>query len=113
MTAADFPATFSQLEEGSRPINETKAPEWLDAKVNTKEVDISNDDWPKLAKIGDYWNEQQTAEIITLLREFQDVFARDYKDLKGLVQEMGEMKIDTKPDVWPVKKRPYKLAHKV
>ena len=25
---------------------------------------------------------------------------------------MGEMKIDTKPDVWPVKKWPYKLAHK-
>ena len=25
---------------------------------------------------------------------------------------MGEMKIDTKHDVQPVKKRPYKLAHK-
>ena len=25
---------------------------------------------------------------------------------------MGEMKIDTKPDVRPVNKRPYKLAHK-
>ena len=25
---------------------------------------------------------------------------------------MGEMKIDTKPDVWPIKKRRYKLAHK-
>ena len=49
---------------------------------------------------------------MNLLREFQDVFARDYKELKGLVQEMGEMKIDTKPDVQPVKKRPYKLAHK-
>ena len=112
MTAADFPATFSQFKEGSRQINEAKAPEWLDAKVRTKEVDISNDDRPKIAKIGDYWNEQQTAEIVTLLREFQDVFARDYKDLKGLVQEMGEMKIDNKPDVRPVKKRPYKLAHK-
>ena len=99
MTAADFPATFSQFQEGSRPINEAKAPEWLDAKVKTKEVDISNDDRPKLAKIGDYWNEQQTAEIVNLLREFQDVFAKDYKDLKGLVQEMGEMKIDTKLDV--------------
>ena len=65
----------------------------------TKEVDISNDDRPKLEKIGDYWNEQQTTEIVNLLREFQYVFARDYKDLKGLVQEMGEMKIDTKPDV--------------
>ena len=110
MTAADFPSTFSRFKEGSRPINEAKAPEWLDAKVKTKEVDISNDDRPKIAKIGDYWNEHQTTEIINLLREFQDVFARDYKDLKGLVQEMGEMKIDTKPDVRPVKKRTYKLA---
>ena len=56
-------------------------------------------------------------------------FARDYKDLKGLVHEMDEMKIDIKPEVRPVKKRldemkidikpdvrpvkkPYKLAHK-
>ena len=99
MTAADFPATFSQFKEGIRSINEAKAPEWLDAKVKTKEVNISNDDRPKLAKIGDYWNEQQTTEIVNLLKEFQDVFDRDYKDLKGLVQEMGEIKIDTKPDV--------------
>ena len=47
MTVADFPATFSQFTEGSRPINEAKAPEWLDAKVKTKEVDISNDNRPK------------------------------------------------------------------
>ena len=26
MTAADFPATFSQFKEGIRPINEAKAP---------------------------------------------------------------------------------------
>ena len=112
MTAIDFPATFSHFKEGSSLINETKSPEWLDAKVKIKEVDISNDDRPKIAKIGDYWTEAQTTEIVNLLKEFQDLFARDYKDLKGLVHEMGEMKIDIKPDVRPVKKRPYKLAHK-
>ena len=36
MMAAYFPATFSQFKEGSRPINESKALEWLDAKVKTK-----------------------------------------------------------------------------
>ena len=35
-----------------------------------------------------------------------------YKDLKGLVHEMGEMKIDIKHDARPIKKRSYKLAHK-
>ena len=49
---------------------------------------------------------------MNLLKEFQDVFARDYKDLKVLIHEMGEMKIDIKPDVRPVNKRPYKLALK-
>ena len=44
MTTADFPATFSQFKEGSRPIIEAKALEWLDAKVKTREFDISNDD---------------------------------------------------------------------
>ena len=65
-----------------------------------------------MAKIGDYWSEEQTTEIVNLLKEFQDVFSIDYKYLKGLVHEMGEMNIDTKPDVRPMKKRPYKLAHK-
>ena len=112
MTAADFSATFSQFKEGIQPINESKALEWLDAKFKTKEFNISSDDRPKMEKIGDYWNEEQTTEIVNLLKEFQDVFARDYKDLKGLVHEMGKMKIDIKPDIRPVKKRPYKLAHK-
>ena len=66
MTAANFPTTFSQFTEGIRSINEAKAPEWLDAKVKTKEVNISNDDRPKIAKIGDYWNEQQTTEVVNL-----------------------------------------------
>ena len=66
----------------------------------------------KMARIGDYWSEEQTTEIIKLVKEFQDVFAQDYKDLKGLVKEMGEMMIDIKPEARPIKKRPYKLAHK-
>ena len=112
MTAADFLATFSRFKEGSWHINETKAPEWMDAKVKTKEINISNDNRLKMARIGDYWSEEQSTKIIDLLKEFQYLFAWDYKDLKGLVAEMGEMKIYIKPDAWPVKKRPYKLAHK-
>ena len=40
------------------------------------------------------------------------MYSLETKDFKGLVHEMGEMKIDIKPDARPVKKRPYKLAHK-
>ena len=68
MTVTEFPTTSSQFKEGIQPINESKAPEWLDAKVKTKEFDISNDDRPKMAKIGDYWSEEQTTEIANLLK---------------------------------------------
>ena len=65
----------------------------MDAKIKSKEVDISNVDGPKLTKIGDYWSEEKTTNIINLLQEYQDVFSRDYTYLKGLVHEMGHMKI--------------------
>ena len=68
MTTTDFPTTFSQFKEGSRQINESKAPKWMDAKVKTKEVDISNDNRPKMEKNGDYWSEEQTTEIVDLLK---------------------------------------------
>ena len=58
MTSEDFPASFSQFKEGSKKINESKAPKCMDKKIKMKEVDISNDDRPKLEKIVEYWNEE-------------------------------------------------------
>ena len=54
MTATDFPATFSHFKEGSRLINEIKAPEWMDAKVKTKEstfLMIIDRKWQELVTI--------------------------------------------------------------
>ena len=84
----DFPPHYSEIKEGKRDINESKAPPWMDAKIKIKEVNISNEGQPKIARIGDYCSNQQTIEIVDLLKEYQDVFARDYKDIKGLVEEM-------------------------
>ena len=39
-------------------------------KVKPKEIDISNYTRPKMERIGDYWSEEQTTEIIELLKEF-------------------------------------------
>lgn len=88
------------------------SPEWMEASIKTKEIDIYNYDSPKLAKIADYSTEEQTSELVNLLKEYQDFFARNYKDLKGIVQEMGEMNIELIPNAKPVKRRPYMLAHK-
>ena len=84
----------------------------MDANIKIKDVNIAKDGQQKMVRIGDYWSEQQTIEIVVLLKDYQDFFARDYKDLKGLVEEMGEIKIDLLLEATPIKKKPYKLAHK-
>ena len=66
----------------------------MDAQIETKKIDISIDNRPKMARIGDYQTEKQTTKIVDLLKEYQDVVSRDNKYLKGLVKEMGEMKIN-------------------
>jgi ribosomal protein S17E len=50
--------------------------------------------------------------MVNLLKEYQDMFFRDYKDFKGMVKKMGEMKIDLMPRARSIKKIPNKLAHK-
>ena len=74
MTIADFPATFSQFKEGSQPINEAKAPEWLDAKAKTKEVDISNDDRPKTNP----YTTTDRQENVTIYKQGQNHSRPDY-----------------------------------
>ena len=68
LTTKYFPSAFSQFKEGSRKINETKAPQWMDVKIKAKQVGISNDERPKTTNIGNYQNEEQTTEIIKLLK---------------------------------------------
>jgi len=54
--------------------------------------------------ICDYWSNKKIACIANLLHEYQDVFSRDYKDLKGLVKDIGDIKIDLVPGYKPTKK---------
>ena len=42
------------MKEGKRDINESREPEWMDAKIKIKEVNIANEGSPKMARIGDY-----------------------------------------------------------
>jgi hypothetical protein len=65
-----------------------------DVEIKTKEFNISNNDSPKMARVGDYWIEKETTDIVELLTEYQEIFAQDYKYIKGLVEEMGEIKIE-------------------
>ena len=61
------------------------------------------------ANIGDYWDDETMAQITDLLHEFQDLFPTRFSEMKGILGDLGEMKIPLKPDTKPVWQRPYRL----
>ena len=44
-----------------------------------------------------------------LLHEFQDLFPTKFSEMKGILGDLGEMKILLKLDAKPVQQRPYHL----
>ena len=49
-----FLPLFTKFKEGKWHINKSKSLEWMDVDIKTREFDISINNIPKLAKIGDY-----------------------------------------------------------
>ena len=82
------------------------------APLKTKQVNIGIDVEPKYAILGDYWDDAMVDKVIELLHEYQDLFPTKIMDLKGIIGDLGMMKITLKPDGKLVKQRPYRLNPK-
>jgi len=80
--------------------------------LKMKQVNIGTEAEPKFTKIGDYWDDAIVDKVVELLREYQDLFPTKFTDLKGIIRNLGMMKIMLKPDAKPVKQRPYRLNPK-
>jgi hypothetical protein len=74
-----------------------------------KKVNIGTIENPKMANIGDYWDEKAMERIIELLREYSDLFPTNFTEMKGIAGELGEMNIPLKPEARPIRQRPYRL----
>ena len=48
-------------------------------------------------------------KVVELLREYQDLFPTKFTDLKGIIEDLGVMKITLKPNANPIKHRPFRL----
>ena len=79
------------------------------APIKVKIVKIGTTNNPKMESIGDYWDEQTVERIIELLHEYNDLFPTTFTKMKGIARELGEMKIPLKPEVRPVRQKPYRL----
>ena len=63
-----------------------------------KKVNIGTVENPKMASIGDYWDEQTMDKITELLCKYSDLFPTNFTEMKGIAGELGEMKIPLKPE---------------
>jgi hypothetical protein len=76
-------------------------------KIN--KVNIGTAENPKIASIGDYWDNHTIERITKLLCEYSDLFPATFSYMKELAGEIGEMKIPLKPEAKPISQRPYRL----
>jgi hypothetical protein len=79
------------------------------ALVKVKKFNTDTTDNPKMASIGDYWDEKIVEMITKLLREYNDMFPTNFIEMKGIKRELGEMKIPLKPEARYVRHRPYRI----
>jgi hypothetical protein len=71
--------------------------------IKVKKVNIKAVENPKMANIGDYWDEKTVESITKLLREYNDVFPTTFTKIKGIVGEIGEMKILLRAEERPIR----------
>ena len=108
----DDPTNINILEsEGSCVVEGSNiSNEQFIKPLKTKKVNIGLEETLKFANIGDYnWDKETVAKIIDLLHKFQDLFPTNFKEMKGIVGDLGEMKILLRPNGRTVKQSPYRL----
>ena len=81
-------------------------------KVKTKKLNIGIDANAKMASVGDYWDDVIVGQIAGLLQEYQDLFPTRFIEMKGILGDLGVMKIPLKEGAKPIKQCPYRLNPK-
>ena len=61
--------------------------------LKIKKVNIGSPENPKIANIGDYGDDESVGKINDLLHKFQEMFSTKFTEMKGIVGDLGEMKI--------------------
>ena len=78
-------------------------------KVKIKKINIGIEADPKFASIGYYWDDETVGHIVNLLQEYQDLFPTKFVEMKGILGDLGVMRIPMKKYVKPMKQCPYRL----
>jgi len=66
----------------------------------------------KFSNVRENWDDETVSKINELLREYQELFPTNFSEMKGIVGDLGVMKIPLKVDVRPCKQHPYRMNPK-
>ena len=66
-------------------------------------MNIGSEAQPNFTSINNYWDKDTVDKVMKLLEEYQNLFPTKFYDLKGIVGDLGVMKITLKLDVKPIK----------
>ncbi|GLJ56403.1 hypothetical protein SUGI_1222710 [Cryptomeria japonica] len=70
--------------------------------LKIRQLNSDTEEKPRLASIGDYWDEKTISEVAALLiQKSVDLFPQNFTEMKGIKGEIGEMWIELKPDAMP------------
>jgi len=99
--------------EGSRAVvgPTLECPEIIE-KLKIKKVNIGTEETPKIASIRNYWDDKTIGHIADLLQEYQYLFPTKFEDMKGILGDLGVMRIPLKERDKSVKQCPYRLNPK-
>ena len=101
----DDPTNINILEsEGTREVEGSGIlSDQLLKPLKIKKVNIGSPKNPKFTNIGDYWDEATVAKITDFQHGYQDIFPTNFSEIKGIVGDLGEMKIPLIPNAKPSK----------
>ena len=68
-------------------------------------VNLGADDEPKMVQIGNTLTSSEKDELVTLLKEFKEIFAWSYKDMLRIDANIVQHCILTNPAMKPVKQK--------
>jgi hypothetical protein len=101
----DDPRNVNILEsEGSRVVVPPDAPsDPISHPLRIRKINIRTEDTPNFTDVEDYWDDELISKVTDLLHEFQDIFPTKFSDMKGILGDLGEMKIPLKLDAKPIR----------
>jgi hypothetical protein len=76
--------------------------------LKIKKVNIRTEEMSKIASIGNHWDDRTIGQAADLLQEYQDLFPIKFEDMKGILGDLGVMRIPLKEGAKPVKQWPYR-----